>query len=207
MSEPQFDMGDARKKIAHAIHAHRKLYLFAGIALILVGMVAIAFPHVSTLAAAIFIGWLLLIGGVVQGAHAFSLGSIGARLWGSLLALISILAGVWVILNPLLGAVALTIILSAYFFADGITRIIAAFRFRPLNGWIFVALSGVVSAFFGIFLFLIVPEAGDWVIGLMVGVNLVMTGATLLMLSASAKSLAEFVDDRDDQGKGPGAAA
>lgn len=188
---PEEAMRQMRKRVADAIHAHRGYYLFVGIALTLLGIAAIAFPHVTTLAATVFIGWMFVIGGIVQGAQAFSMHKLGAVLLGSLLALLSIAVGLLIIMNPPEGALTITLVLIGFFLADGILRLFAAFRFRPLSGWVFVALSGVVSILMAALLFGLLPEAADWIIGLMVGINFLMWGLTVLMLTASAKKIAD----------------
>lgn len=186
---PEDAIRQMRKRVADAVHANRGLYIFIGLAICALGVAAIAFPHVSTLAATVFTGWLFIIGGIAQGAHAFSLKGVGAMLLGSLLALLALAAGILIVMHPLEGALTLTIVLVCFFLTDGVLRVIAAFRFKPLKGWGMVALTGVVSILMAALLLSMLPAAADWVIGLMVGINFLMWGITLVMLANAAKNL------------------
>ena len=110
-------------------------------------------------------------------------------LLGSLLALLALAAGILIVMHPLEGALTLTIVLVCFFLTDGVLRVIAAFRFKPLKGWGMVALTGVVSILMAALLLSMLPAAADWVIGLMVGINFLMWGITLVMLANAAKNL------------------
>ncbi len=107
-------------------------FLALGIVLILVGIAAICFPLVSTIAAKTFLGWLFLIGGVFLIIHAFS--AQGCFLWSLLIGVLYLIAGGYLAFFPLTGLLTLAILLAILFVAEGIMEIIMAFRVHPSDG-------------------------------------------------------------------------
>jgi uncharacterized membrane protein HdeD (DUF308 family) len=161
--------------------------LALGIGLIVLGLLDIALPVVATLAIGIFVGWLLLIGGVAQIVHAFS-----ARAWAGftlhlLGGVLYLLVGGWMILNPLLGALALTLLLGAFLLIQGIFQISLALRIRPARGWGWPLASGVVTVLLAVLIYAGWPGSALWLIGLLVGLHLLMSGVSLTMLALAAR--------------------
>lgn len=177
-----------RKLISDRINQHRTRYIFFGTILVAVGMAAVIFPIVSTLATIFFIGWMLVLAGIVQGAHAMSYHEAGAKIIGIILALITLIAGLMILYNPLVGTLSITLLLTFYFLADGIFRILAALRFRPHGGWIFVLLNGFLSIAMAVILFFALPGGALWVLGILLGVNFIFMGMTLFSLVAAARN-------------------
>ncbi len=161
--------------------------LALGIGLIVLGLLAIALPAVATLAAGIFIGWLLVIGGVAQIADAFS-----ARRWaGFALHLLSgvlyLLVGGLLVFDPLGGALALTLVLAAFLLVQGIFQIGLALRLRPALSWGWLLASGAVTVLLAILIWAGWPSSALWVIGLLVGIHLLMSGSALTMLALAVR--------------------
>ena len=170
--------------------------LALGIGLIALGLLDIALPVIATLAIGIFVGWLLLIGGVAQILHAFS-----ARGWqGFALHLVGgvlyLLVGGWMILNPLLGALALTLLLAAFLLVQGVFQIALALRIRPARGWGWPLASGVVTLLLAVLIYAGWPSSALWVIGLLVGIHLLMSGVALTMLALAARASAHGLPAR-----------
>jgi uncharacterized membrane protein HdeD (DUF308 family) len=170
--------------------------LALGIGLIVLGLLDIALPAIATLAIGIFVGWLLLIGGVAQIVHAFS-----ARGWkGFVLHLLGgvlyLLVGGWMILNPLLGVLALTLLLAAFLLVQGIFQIALALRIRPARAWGWPLASGVVTALLAILIYAGWPSSALWVIGLLVGIHLLISGVSLTMLALGARAIAHELPAR-----------
>ena len=151
---------------------------------------------IATLAIGIFVGWLFLIGGVAQILHAFS-----ARGWqGFALHLLGgvlyVLVGGWMIFNPLLGALALTLMLAAFLLIQGICQIALALRLRPARGWGWPLASGVVTVLLAVLIYAGWPSSALWVIGLLVGIHLLMSGLSLSMLALAARGVAHELPAR-----------
>ena len=127
-----------------------KTLMFFGVLAIVVGCIAILVPAVASVGTAIFIGWILLVAGAFLVAAAFSAHSVGSLLLRLLWAAITVIVGIWLIVEPHNGTLTLTFVLGVYFLFMGITRITVAFlgRGRPNAGW--VGLSGVCGLLIGI---------------------------------------------------------
>jgi uncharacterized membrane protein HdeD (DUF308 family) len=165
-----------------AITENRTWFIVFGILLIVLGTLGILFPFITTIAAKIFLGWLLLVGGLVQIIHAFS-----ARGWSEffldlLMGLLFLVGGAWLAFFPLTGIVTLTIFLAAMFVVQGVIEIAMALRMRSHKGWVWMLLAGIVALAVGFLILAQLPSSATWAIGLLVGINLIMTGWAYLLL-------------------------
>jgi uncharacterized membrane protein HdeD (DUF308 family) len=168
-----------------------KALMGIGIAAIVLGAIAIVVPEVASVGTAIFIGWILLIVGAFLVAAAFSAHSVGSLLLRLLWAAITVVVGIWLIVEPHNGTLTLTLVLGIYFLFMGVTRITVAFlgRGQPNAGW--VGLSGVCGLLIGILVLAKFPSSADWAIGLLVGIDLIFAGWTLTSVAMVGKELAK----------------
>jgi uncharacterized membrane protein HdeD (DUF308 family) len=166
-----------------------KALMAVGVLAIFVGCVAIVVPAVASVGTAIFIGWILLIAGGFLVAAAFSAHSVGSLVLRLLWAMITVIVGIWLIVEPHNGTLTLTFVLGVYFLFMGITRITVAFlgRGQPNAGW--VGLSGVCGLLIGILVLVKFPSSADWAIGLLVGIDLIFAGWTLTSVAQVGKEL------------------
>ena len=162
-------------------------FLALGIVLILVGIAAICFPFVSTVAAKIFLGWLFLIGGVMMIIHAFSAQGWGGFLWSLLIGVLYVVAGGYLAFFPLTGLLTLAIFLAILFVAEGIMEMIMAFRVQPSEGWGWLLLSGIAALAVGVLIALGLPSSATWALGLLVGINLLFSGWSYVFLALSGR--------------------
>lgn len=151
-------------------------FVAAGIALVIFGMIALQNLLAATVATVFVTGFMLIVAGVVQIAHAF-----GAKSWGNVIywvlsgALYAV-AGIIAITDPILASMVFTLLLAAALFAVGILRIIAGFDMRPAAGWGWVVAGGVLTLAFGLLIGAQWPINGVWLIGLLLGVDLICQG-------------------------------
>jgi len=158
------------------------LVYYLGILLIVLGTLGIVFPFLTTIAAKIFLGWLFLIGGMVQIVHAFSTRGWSEFFLDLLMGVLFLIGGGWLAFFPLTGIITLTIFLAAMFVVQGIIEIAMALRMRPHEGWIWMLLAGIVALAAGLLILAQLPSSATWAIGLLVGINLIMTGWAYLLL-------------------------
>ena len=166
-----------------------KALMFVGVAAIVLGCIAILVPAVASVGTAIFIGWLLLLVGIVLVAAAFSAHSVGPFALRMLWAVLTVIVGLWLIVEPHNGTLTLTLVLGIYFLLMGLTRILVAFMGRgtPNAGWL--GLSGVCGLIVGILVLVEFPSSADWAIGLLVGIDLIFAGWTLISVAQVGKEL------------------
>jgi uncharacterized membrane protein HdeD (DUF308 family) len=182
-----FTFEETRREIAR----HWGWFLTLGALLVLAGVAAIAFPFLSTIAAKIAIGWIFLIAGVLELIHAFNVKRWAGFFWNLLIGLLYVAAGGWLAFFPLTGIVTLTIVLAALFIAEGIVELIMGFRLRPHDGWGWVAFSGLAAIAAGLLIALSLPESAVWALGLLAGINLLLSGWSFIALALSGKRTSE----------------
>jgi uncharacterized membrane protein HdeD (DUF308 family) len=164
----------------------RRWFLGLGLAFAVLGVLAIILPFIASLVTTMVIGWLMLLGGLFQGYHAISNRRWAGSGWALASAAIQVIAGVLVILFPLAGTLSLTLILAAYLAAEGAFKIIRAIQHRrmPARGWL--VFDGILSLALAILILAIWPGAAVWVLGLIVGINLVFGGTSMLLIGLGA---------------------
>jgi len=166
---------------------HRTLFTLLGILLIVLGVLAIMFPLVTTIAAKKFLGWLFLIGGIAQVVHAFSTRSWSEFLLDLLVGLLYALVGAWLAFFPLTGILTLTVLLAVTFVLQGGAQIGMSFRMRPHSGWFWMLLAGIIAILAGAMIVAGLPSTATWAVGILVGVNLLTSGWAYLILALGAK--------------------
>jgi uncharacterized membrane protein HdeD (DUF308 family) len=154
--------------------------------ILVAGILAVISPLVSGLAVAVMVAVLLIIAGLTRIAHAFQGGGFFTGLSGVL----ALVAGLIMMGRPLLGLASLTVILIAYFLAMGLSEIVAAFQVRPDQGWGFLLISGIVSVVLAVLIWNQWPLSGAWAIGVLVGIQLISSGMTMIAIGAVIKDVA-----------------
>lgn len=166
--------------------ASPKLF-WLGIVLILVGLAAIAFPEVSTIAATLLVGWVLLVSGVALFIGSFWIHGTGPFFGANLFGLLSGAAGVFLLLDPLAGAVTLTLVVGFMFVVQGAAELVFALEARPAPSWVGMLISGIASV---VLAFIIVsgwPGISAIVLGILLGINFITTGLGYIVISRGLK--------------------
>lgn len=157
---------------------------------LLVGIAAILFPLVTVLAVELLVGWVLLVDGILAIWHAWS-----ARHWrgfglSMLTGLLSLAVGLALLLYPVTGVLSLTLLVAVFLVAEGILRATLALRLRPFDHWGTLLASGILSMILGAVILSQWPEAAAWLIGILVGVDLVAAGLVAILLAMASRSAA-----------------
>lgn len=178
--------------VAASLHLHWRAFLIEGIVLLILGLFAIVIPNVATLAVEIFIGWVLLLSGVVGLISTFRMRNAPGFGWSLLSAVIAIAAGVILLAWPLSGVLSLTLILTAFLTLEGVASIMMALTHRRgfSARWALLLVSGLVDLILAALIILHLPATAAWAIGLLVGINMVFGGSTLISMALQARSLA-----------------
>jgi uncharacterized membrane protein HdeD (DUF308 family) len=176
-------------EIREGLRRSWKALMAVGVLAILIGCVAILVPAVASVGTAIFIGWVLVIAGAFLVAGAFMAHSIGSVILRLIWALLTIVVGLWLIVEPHNGTLTLTLVLGIYFLFMGLTRIAVAFAARGQEGAGLVGLSGAAGLLVGILVLAKLPSSADWAIGLLVGIDLIFAGWTLTSVALVGRDL------------------
>jgi uncharacterized membrane protein HdeD (DUF308 family) len=169
--------------------------LVLSIILIIFGLLAIALPMVSSIGVALVIGWMVIFAGIAQLVHAFQSTGVGPIVWKVLVALIYLVAGFSLIARPAAGVAGLTLVLGIFLFAEGIADVVAYFATRKSGSSPWMLLDGIITLVLGFLIWNRWPSSSLWVIGTFVGISMVMTGTTRLMMALAIRKLASHLSD------------
>jgi uncharacterized membrane protein HdeD (DUF308 family) len=156
---------------------------------ILLGMMAIIEPGVAGLAVTILVGWLLIFGGVAHLVAAFSGGGAGRVIWQVLIGIVYIFGGGYFLTHPLLALGTLTLLLAVIILSEAVFEVIAYFRMRGEGGSGWLLVNALITLLLGGLIWFHWPSSSVWAIGILVGVNLLMTGISRLMFGLAARQL------------------
>ena len=174
------------------IHQHWGLFLTEGIILTVLGLAAMIVPPIAGLATTVLLGWLFLIAGIVGFISTFRARNAPGFTWSMLSAAIAVLAGVALLWNPLQGLVTLTLVLTAFFIFDGILMIILSIAHRrELSGkWEWLMFNGIIDLILAGIILSGLPGTLVWALGLLVGIDMIFGGASLIAMALDARKSA-----------------
>ncbi|HZR32172.1 MAG TPA: DUF308 domain-containing protein [Terriglobales bacterium] len=160
-----------------------------GVLLIIFGMLAISSPFLAAVAVNVVIAWLIVLAGVVHLVLAFHAHGAGSMIWKLLVGVAYLVFGVYLITHPVLGVTALTLILASLFLIEGILNIVLFFKMRSTRGSSWVLVDGIITLLLGLLIYLQWPSSAAWAIGTLVGVSMIISGITRVMLSLAVRKV------------------
>jgi uncharacterized membrane protein HdeD (DUF308 family) len=158
-----------------------------GVLLILFGMLAIGSPFLAAVAVSGFVAWLIVLAGVVHLILAFHAHGAGSLIWKLLVGLAYLFFGGYLILHPVLGVASLTLVLASLFLIEGILNIVLFFKMRSVGGSSWVLVDGIITLLLGLMIYMQWPSSSAWALGTLVGVSLILSGVTRVMLSLAVR--------------------
>jgi uncharacterized membrane protein HdeD (DUF308 family) len=167
-------VGTARKSRGWAIAA--------GVLLIFAGFEALASPYFAALFVALWVGWGLIFGGAAELLSAYS--SAENRIWKMLLGLLYLAVGVYLLMNPGPGLLAVVLMLAWLFLVQGVISIFGALQLRPLPGWRWWLFDGIVTLLLALMIFSGWPGNSVQIIAIVVGISLIVSGVNRLAFAA-----------------------
>ncbi|MGC9270882.1 HdeD family acid-resistance protein [Acidiphilium sp.] len=175
--------------IAKSMHQHWKMFLAEGIVLTLLGFAAVAVPVIAGLTATLFLGWLFMIAGIMGLVATLGSRSAPGWKWALLSAVAAIVAGSLLLWDPLRSLVTLTYVLIGFFIIDGIFMIFFALDHRrQMTGkWEWMLINGVIDLILAAIIISGFPGTLVWALGLLVGIDMVFGGGTLIAIAMAAR--------------------
>jgi uncharacterized membrane protein HdeD (DUF308 family) len=180
---PMSDAGAMRLNAIENIQEHWGWFLALGIVFIVGGVFAIAMPFVAGLAVTVIFAVVLAWIGIVQVIQAFSVKSWGGFAWQLIIGLIMLAGGIAIWIDPIVGALTLTIVVAAVFIAKGIFQVILGFQMRPHNGWGWLLTAGILAILVGLIIWLSWPVSTEWALGTLAGISLIFSGWAYVMMA------------------------
>jgi uncharacterized membrane protein HdeD (DUF308 family) len=166
------------------------LSILWGVLLLVFGMFAVGSPFIAAIAVSVAVAWLIILAGVVHLMLAFHAHRAGRLVWKLLVGVAYVLFGVYLILHPVLGVASLTLVLAILFLIEGILDVVLFFKMRPMQGAIWVLVDGIITLLLGLMIYLQWPSSSLWAVGVLVGVSMIISGATRIMLSLAVRKVA-----------------
>lgn len=177
---------------AATLRGNTTWFLIYGVVMIVLGILAILMPGMATLTVELLVGWLLLLCGAMGLFAAFSNRSMPGFWWNLLTSIVFVLGGLALLTRPLAGIMTLTILLAAYLLAGGVVRIFQALAYRNQipGAWGWVLFSAVIDILLAFIIMSGMPGTAVWVLGLLVGINLLMLGFAITMAALAMRKMA-----------------
>jgi uncharacterized membrane protein HdeD (DUF308 family) len=192
MAAVDSSVSDMRRAVTNAFSTHWRLFLFQGVVMIILGVLAVCAPVAATLAVDIYVGWLLLISGLIGLIAIVSTHHVNAFLWSLVTAALSVVIGVLLILKPIEGAVSLTVVLTAFFIAEGVFQTAVALASRQVMAgtWGWMLMSGIADLVLAAVIIAGWPGTAIWALGLLVGINLLTSGCAVVVAALAGREMA-----------------
>jgi len=184
-------LNDMQHSVQDTVRHHWQLFLTQGVIITILGILAVIWPQISTLAADVYVGWLFLLSGIVGLGSMLLAENVHAFLWSLLTSALSLLVGIVLLWHPVEGAVSLTVLLIAFFVVEGIFQIAASISYRNIfpDSWGWLLASGIADLILAALIIKGWPSTAGWALGLIVGVNLITSGTAMIMVALAGRSV------------------
>ena len=167
-----------------------------GILLVIFGALAVASPFVAAVTVSVFIAWLVIFGGVVHLVLAFHAHRARSLLGKLLVGLAYVGIGGYLLMHPVLGVATLTLLLAALFLIEGVLNVGMFFQMRPARGSGWMLLDGLITLALAVMIGAHWPSSSLWAIGTLVGVSLIFSGITRVMMSLAMRKSVSYMAPR-----------
>lgn len=190
MAQPTPEARPGQMILAALAKKNDRLY-WGGVAMAIVGALALLFPFGATLAIAIMAGWLLILAGAVTIADAFTVEGTGPFFGQLLIGLLKLVLGIYLVRHPDVSMVLLTLLLAAVFVIDGAAQLAMAFELRPMDGWGWLLLAAIVAIAVGILIAAELDAMSQITLGILLGVSFLTSGLARIAVSHRLSALAK----------------
>ena len=188
MSQPLYSRTPS--DLQSAIREHWVLFLVEGIILLVLGLGAIVVPPLAGLVTTVVLGWIFIFAGIAGLVSVFAWREAPGFVWALISALVAIAAGVILLWNPFAGLATLTYVLIAFFIVDGVLIIVLSLEHRrELSGrWEWMLFNGIIDLVLAAIIIVGLPGTLAWALGLLVGIDLVFGGSSLIAMAIAARN-------------------
>ncbi len=180
----------AQGRGADVVRQASTLSILWGVLLIICGMLAIGSPFVAAVAVNVVIAWLIVLAGVLHLIVAFHAHSAGSVIWKLLVGLAYVFFGVYLIMHPAIGVASLTLVLASLFLIEGVLDVVLFFQMRSVGGSGWMLVDGIITLVLGLMIYMQWPASSAWAIGTLVGVSMIISGVSRVMISLTVRKVA-----------------
>ena len=192
MSMTTPELGRLRSDISTSVREYWGVFLFEGVVLLLLGILAVLVPVIATLTVTFAFGWIFLISGLIGLVTTLHARRAPGFWWSLLSAVLGVIVGVLLLVWPITGAISLTLLLAAFFTVEGILSIMYAIEHkREMSGrWAWLLVNGVVDLGLAAIILIAFQTSASWVLGLLIGIDMVLGGTALIVIALEARATA-----------------
>ena len=162
-------------------------FLAFGVALSLIGVVAIVRSVTATIVSMLFFGWLLALASGIEVVQAIMVGHWAGFFHHLVAAVLFGVTGFLLVTRPVLSAEVLTMLMAVFFLVSGLFQFIGSI-WVALPGWGWQAVDGIIAIVLGLLVLAQWPTSGLWVIGLFIGIDLIFYGAAWIALALGLRA-------------------
>jgi uncharacterized membrane protein HdeD (DUF308 family) len=173
--------------MTEGVHRATTWSIVLSVLMITAGVMAIGVPMIAGVAITALVAWLLIFSGLLHLAFAWRGGRAGAVLWEILLGIVYGAIGFYLLSNPVAGLASLTLAVAIYLLIEGVLEFVLSFRLRPLPGSGWLLFDGLVTLLLAVMIWSTWPSSAAWVVGTLVGISMLFSGITRLMLSIAVR--------------------
>ncbi|HTP45641.1 MAG TPA: HdeD family acid-resistance protein [Casimicrobiaceae bacterium] len=164
--------------------------LALGILLVIAGVVALLFPVLAAVTAALYVGWFALIAGVIALVVTWRTRNEPHLGWRIAVGILYIVLGFLLVANPVAGAASLALLVGGLMAASGVVEIMLAVRHKPKAGWGWLLADGIISILLAVLIVIGWPLSSLVLIGYLVGFQIILCGVARIALGMGARKLA-----------------
>jgi len=169
------------------IHKAATWSIVLSVLMIAAGVLAIFSPAVAGVAVTVFFGWMLIFSGLLHLVFAWQAGRPGAVVWEILIGILYGGIGLYLLAQPVAGLQSLTLALAMYLVIEGVLEFVLSFQLRPLPGTGWLLFDGIVTLLLAVMIASAWPVSAGWAVGTLVGISMLFSGVTRLMLSVAVR--------------------
>jgi len=186
------DFADLQSKMSETVRNHWKAFMIEGIVLVVLGLAAMIVPPIASIAVTVMLGWMFFIAGIAALLMTFWARQAPGFAWSLISAVLGIAAGIILLTRPAESTLTLTVVVGIYFLAEGVATIMYALQHRKelSQRWSWMAFSGLMDIVIAFLIISGLPGSAAWAIGLLVGINLLIGGSTLIAMALAARNKA-----------------
>ena len=196
MSVSESTLTEVEREVRKSVSIHWNLFAVQGLVMTILGILAIIWPEISTVAVDLYVGWLFLLGGALGVMAIFFAPTASSFLWALLTSALSLFVGVLLVWHPVEGAASLTLVLVAFFLVEGLFQIVLSLHYRNVfpGSWGWMLFSGITDLVLVALIIAGWPKSASWALGVVVGANLVTSGLAILMVAFGARRIVRMLE-------------
>ena len=198
MSLSNSTLTQVQRTVRETVSINWHLFAAQGVVMTVIGILAMVWPQISTVAVDLYVGWMFFISGAVGVLGMFFAPTVSTFLWSLLTSALSLLVGVLLLWHPVEGAASLTLVLIAFFLVEGVFHIVLSFSYRNAfpASWGWMLISGITDLILVAIIMKGWPTSASWALGLIVGANLITSGLAILMVALAARRIVKATGAR-----------